>query len=102
MYLDNVPKRVWEYNPGMKLIVILRNPIERAYSHWNMVHSKGNDAFPFWEAINKEKERCLEAYPLQHMKYSYIDRGFYLKQLKRLWTYFPRDMILILKVKILR
>ena len=47
MYWEPSPKRIWEYNPRMKLIVLLRNPIDRAYAHWNMERSGGRRAFPF-------------------------------------------------------
>lgn len=97
MYWNNSPKRIWEYNPNMKLIVVLRNPIERAYSHWNMERSRNADKLSFWEAITTEKERCRETLPLQHRIYSYIDRGFYLQQLTRLWDFFPKDRVLIIK-----
>jgi hypothetical protein len=97
MYWNDSPKRIWEYNPNMKLIVLLRNPIERAYSHWNMERLRNADNLSFWEAIINEKERCLKALPEQHRVYSYIDRGLYLEQLRRLWAYFPKDKVLILK-----
>lgn len=97
MYWDHAPKRLYEYNPDMKLIILLRNPIERAYSHWNMERSRNAEILPFFEAITNEKERCHDALPLQHRVYSYVDRGFYLKQLKKIWTYFPKNRVLILK-----
>jgi hypothetical protein len=77
MYWNDSPKRIWEYNPNMKLIVILRNPIERAYSHWNMDRSRHADNLSFWETIQKEKKRCSDALPKQQRRYSYIERGFY-------------------------
>ena len=40
MYWHDSPRRIWQYSPNMKIIVILRNPIDRAYSHWNMERSK--------------------------------------------------------------
>lgn len=97
MYWNESPRRIWEYNPNMKIIVLLRNPIERAYSHWNMERSRNADNLSFWEAINNEKERCRKALPQQHKVYSYIDRGFYLDQLRRFWKYFPKDRVLIVK-----
>lgn len=97
MYWDESPRRIWEYNPNMKLIVLLRNPIERAYSNWNMERSRNKETLSFWEAINNEKERCRKALPLQCRVYSYIDRGFYLEQLRSIWAYFPKDRVLILK-----
>jgi hypothetical protein len=97
MYWKDVPRRIWEYNSNMKIIVILRNPIERAYSHWNMTRTKNSEDLSFWDAIKKENERCSNALPRQHRKYSYIDRGFYLVQLRRIWSYFPKERVLVIK-----
>ena len=102
MYWHNAPKRIWTYNPKMKLIVVLRNPIDRAYSHWNMEQSRNKDNLSFWDAIQNEKERCQAALPYQHRTYSYVDRGFYLEQLQRLWFYFSKDRVLILKYEHLK
>jgi hypothetical protein len=102
MYWLDAPRRIWEYNPDIKLIVLLRNPIERAYSHWNMERSRNADDLSFWDAIQNEQERCREALPLQHRVYSYIDRGFYLAQLRRLWMYFPKHQVLVIKNEHLR
>ena len=97
MYWNEAPRRIWEYNPGMKFILLLRDPIERAYSHWNMERIRNAEELSFWDAIRNEKERCREALPLQHRVYSYISRGLYTEQLYRLWTYFPRDRVLCLR-----
>ncbi len=102
MYWNDAPKRMWQYNPDMKLIILLRNPIDRAYSYWNMEHSRNTDSSSFWNAIQNEQERCREALPYQHRFYSYIDRGFYLMQLRKLWTYFPKDRVLIIKNEYLK
>lgn len=97
MYWYDSPRRIWQYNPSMKIIVILRNPIRRAYSHWNMERDRKADTVSFWEAIQHESNRCREALPYQHRVYSYVDRGFYSEQLRRVWTYFPKNQTLILK-----
>ncbi len=102
MYWHEAPKRIWKYNPDIKLIVLLRNPIERAFSHWNMEVNRNAEKLSFWEAIHDERERCREALPLQHIVYSYIDRGFYLEQLRRLWMYFPKKQVLVLKSEYLK
>lgn len=102
MYWYDVPRRIWQYNPDMKLIVILRNPIERAYSHWSMENFKGKDDLSFWDALNSEQARCRATLPQQHRVYSYVDRGYYLDQLRRLWSYFPREQLLVLKSDELR
>jgi hypothetical protein len=102
MYWYDAPRRIWEYNSDMKMIVVLRNPIDRAYSHWNMERSRNVESLSFWDAIQNEPERCREALPYQHRVYSYVDRGFYSEQLRRLWSYFSKDRVLILKNKYLR
>lgn len=102
MYWYDAPRRIWEYNPNMKLIVVLRNPIERAYSNWNMERSRNADKLSFWDAIQNEQERCREALPYQHIYYSYIGRGFYLEQLRRLWLYFSKERVLILRNEYLK
>lgn len=102
MYWYDAPRRLWTYNSMIKLIVLLRNPIERAYSHWNMERARNAESLSFWDAIRNEKIRCRVALPYQHRVYSYIDRGFYLEQLRRLWTYFPEDQVLVLRSDDLR
>jgi hypothetical protein len=102
MYWLKAPQRIHQYNPRMKLLMVLRNPIERAYSHWNMERDRSADNFSFWAAIQNEKERCREALPLQHRVYSYVDRGFYTEQLERIWKFFPRTQTLVLKNESLR
>lgn len=99
-------KRIFDYNPQMKFILLLRNPIARAYSHWNKetinFHSYADqkeavETLSFYDAILTEEQRCKSAAPLQHRYYSYIDRGFYTQQLNRLLRFFPRQQLLILK-----
>ncbi len=102
MWWHAAPQRIWAYNPNMRLIVLLRNPTERAYSHWTMEHARHADTATFGNAIRNEERRCRSALPLQHRLYSYISRGFYLEQLRRLWTFFPRRRTLALKSEDLR
>src|SRR6266404_63206 len=96
MYWETAPDRIWKYNPKMKWILALRNPVERAFSAWNMETKRGKDKLPFAEAIEKEPERCREALPLQHRVYSYVDRGFYAHQVRRLFNIFGKEKYLIL------
>ena len=102
MYWKSAPKRIRDYNGHMKLIVLLRNPIERAFSHWNMERARDAESLSFEEALQQEDARRKAALPEQHRVYSYVDRGFYLSQLKRLWRYFPKDQILVLKAEDLK
>ena len=102
LYWDPAAERIWRYNSAIRLIVILRNPIERAYSHWAMEHQRGNDPLPFHLALEQEEARCRKALPLQHRVFSYVDRGFYSAQLRRLWRFFSREQVLVLRQDELR
>ena len=96
MYWETAPYRIWKYNSKMKWILALRNPVERAFSAWNMETKRGKEKLPFAEAIEKEPGRCREALPLQHRVYSYVDRGFYAHQVRRLFNIFDKEKCLIL------
>ncbi|MBV2352137.1 sulfotransferase domain-containing protein [Synechococcus sp. HK05] len=87
--------RIWTYNPAMRLILCLRNPVERAYSHWAMETARHWDSLSFAEALASEPERCRAALPEQHRVFSYASRGFYSEQLRRLWSFFPKQQTLI-------
>jgi hypothetical protein len=97
LYWRASAERIWRYNPEMRLIAVLRNPITRAYSHWNMEIQRGRETLDFMEAIINEEHRCAESSPLQHRIYSYIDRGFYSTQLYNLWSWFKKEAVLILR-----
>jgi hypothetical protein len=96
MYWNNAAERIWSYNPEIKWIVILRNPVDRAYSAWNMERARSNEQLSFEDAIAQEFTRCREALPLQHRIFSYLDRGFYAAQVRRLHNIFGAQNCLIL------
>jgi hypothetical protein len=102
MYWLATPYRIWNYNPAMKWILVLRNPVERAFSAWNMETKRGAEHLSFEEAIEQESVRCRQALPLQHRVFSYIDRGFYAHQVRRLFNIFGADNSLILLTEDLR
>jgi hypothetical protein len=97
MYWQPAPARMARYNPALKIVVILRNPITRAYSHWNKERRRGRETLPFMEALRAEPERARAALPLQIRTESYVDRGFYSRQLRHLWQHFPVDQTLVLQ-----
>jgi hypothetical protein len=97
MYWDSAPRRIKTYNPAMKIIMLLRNPVMRAYSHWNMEVAKGRETMSFDDALRSEPERCRDALPLQTRRQSYADRGRYSTQIKRIWALFPRSQTLLLR-----
>jgi len=111
MYIFNsiVPKRMSKVLPHVKLIAILRNPIDRAYSHYNMQVKNGYETLSFEEAINSEEKRISgerereeqnENYVGINLRdYSYLSRGLYVNQLKSWMNYFPKNQFLILSTE---
>lgn len=97
MYVTPCIQRIWEYNKALKIIAILRNPIERAFSEWNMEVTRGNERENFTYCIEKETERCFDVLPNQHKIYSYVDRGFYSEQIRRIYRFFPKHQVLFIK-----
>ncbi len=96
MYWTATPYRIWSYNPHMKWILVLRNPVERAFSAWNMETKRGAEHISFAKAVEQEAARCRETLPLQHRVFSYIDRGFYAHQVRRLFNIFAGHNCLVL------
>jgi len=105
LYLFNplVPKRIFELIPEVKLIVLLRNPTERAISHYFHEKRKGREHLPLQEAFRAEENRLADVLANQKYKsaefknWSYKNRGLYALQLERYFRYFPRQQILVLK-----
>lgn len=102
MYWRSAPERIKTYNPRMKIIILLRNPVERAFSHWNMERQFKVEPLSFWDGLHAEPERAKSKLPFQDRNYSYTARGFYTEQLERVWKSFPREQTLILKSEQLR
>lgn len=101
-----VPRLVARDLPDCKLIVIFRNPIDRAFSHHNHERALGFEDLPFEEAIAREPERLrgeeeriladprCRSFPHQH--HSYLARSRYAEQLERWLLHVDRSRFLIL------
>jgi Sulfotransferase domain len=112
-YLFDVhaPQRIVKNLPNAKIIVLLRDPVDRAYSHY--LHNAraswdpNRENLSFEDAIAAEPERLDGEYEkllqdesyfsYNYMHYSYLKRGFYADQLKIWLQLFPQEQILILK-----
>ena len=58
-YWPPAMQRIHDYNPDIKIILILRNPIHRAFSHWNMQRQRNLDSRDFLEAVEQERQLAL-------------------------------------------
>jgi len=103
------PHRIKELLPQVKLIVLLRNPIDRAYSHYcQTMNGKLNPQFPFEIVVRYQiternffaREKILgdEQYFRQvYYPTAYLSKSVYLENLKRWFQVFPKEQILVLK-----
>lgn len=92
-------ERIYAYNRDIKLIVSLRHPAERAFSHWRMEILRNAETLSFSEAIRDGRKRMAEQAGRDglHRVYSYVERGFYAEQLEKVFSMFARQQVLILK-----
>jgi hypothetical protein len=100
------PVRVRAVLPDIKLIVLLRDPVERAHSHHNMERAEGREPLDFPTAVAREDQRLageeerLRSDPgylsFAYQNQSYVARGMYAKQLERWYEHFRREQILVL------
>ncbi|WP_397403765.1 sulfotransferase domain-containing protein [Phenylobacterium sp.] len=96
-YWPGALERIATYNPAMKLILVLRDPVERAWSHWRMEYARGVERERFARCIRQGRQRLFDAEPWGfHREFSYVERGFYGEQVERILTLFPREQLLIL------
>ncbi len=94
MYDPIAVERMAATLPEIKVIILLRNPIDRAYSHYWHNLSRTRDDLSFEDAIAAEPDRISRDRQSRHM-FSYVDRGRYRHQLERLLTHIPRDRVLV-------
>lgn len=100
---EDCPKRVKEFNPNMKLIVMLRDPVKRAYSAYNFAAKNGWEKkdVNFLETLNLEPARLNGNYT-ERYELAYFHNGLYHKHLSNWAKVFPKENMLILKDSELR
>jgi sulfotransferase family protein len=106
LYNPYAAQRIRDDVPDVKIVIMLRDPVRRAYSHyWERVDN-GVEPLTFAEALAAEPQRLageldrMAANPLYYSEahdwYSYRDRGLYADQLRRYFELFPRERVLII------
>lgn len=127
LYYPFVAQRIYQFNPRMKLIILLRNPVERAFSAWNMfrqMHADlrikdetikeyleeanpenkdpllellGKTQFPDFHTCVQDEINALLADKPRALEPSFVRRGLYCEQVQRFYQQFPEGSILILE-----
>jgi hypothetical protein len=113
LYMSYTSGRIFRFNPSARLIICLRNPTERAVSHWWHWYSRGQEHLPLRNAIDADSERIRAGQfydkPENQRIYSatlepdgkgylrtYVDSGYYYEQIMRYLTLFPREQLRII------
>ena len=105
MYMFNplVAKRMYQQIPNSKIIVLLRNPVERAISHYFHTKKMGWETLPIEQALKQESARLQTALDKKDYKdknfrvYSYKKRGLYWQQIQQFLQYYPKDQFLFVQ-----
>ena len=102
-----VPARMHELLPDARLIVLLRDPARRAYSHYWHERDKGRESLSFEEAVAAEPGRLGDdearlargeiERSREHQRHSYLARGRYAEQLERWLVLYPRERMLVIR-----
>jgi Sulfotransferase domain len=106
LFHPDVPRRVERCLPEARFIVLVRDPVDRAYSHYRHERALGHEKLTFEEALEAEERRLAgeelrllsdERYvSFAHRHFSYFARGHYAVQLRRWLDRFPRGRFMVL------
>ena len=104
VYWPESLERARRYNPALRLVLLFRDPVARAWSHWKMESGRGLETEPFARCIREGRRRVAESAdpPGHHRVFSYVERGFYAAQLERVFRLFAREQVLLLRSDDLR
>ncbi len=90
LYVPGAAGRIRRYLPEARLLAVLRNPVDRAYSHYLHLVREGFERLSFSEGLKEEEKRIRENWP---MMWHYKNRGFYHAQLVRYYDLFGPEQI---------
>ncbi len=103
IYWPGALERIRAYHPAIRLVLMLRDPVERAWSHWRMEQARGVETHDFAWCVRTGRRRLFDGQPWgHHREYSYVERGYYGAQVEHLLSLFPRDQLLVLQAELLR
>lgn len=107
IYHPHALNRIKKDLPKCKFIILLRNPIDRAYSHYKMNLTNDYEHRTFPDALDHEQERTKgrykkmlknpDYYSWDYDLYSYLELGIYVNHLRRWFSKFPKEQFLILQ-----
>jgi hypothetical protein len=106
LHHPQVPARVQQTVPNVRLIVLLRDPVARAYSHYQLLLRRTKERRPFAQLVADELAMIEQTGGLDagaaddrrtKRQYAVVDRGRYADQLERWLAVFPREQLLVVR-----
>jgi hypothetical protein len=93
MYMPKAIERLYKHNPKTQIVLLLRNPVERAYSNYFYALRKGDETITTFEkAIETEPERLKEDADAWR-NCAYLERGLYVKSIEEFLKYFLKSQL---------
>lgn len=89
---EDAARRIYAANPQARIIIMLRDPVERAYSHYLMKIHEGVEQRPFMEALKKDYAKVPKDWWKSGL---YVDLGLYYEAVKRYLEIFGREQVRI-------
>ena len=108
LFYPHASARLASLLPGARQVVLLRDPVERAWSHWWHQVRRGHEDLSFDDAVAAEDSRLtaglldvtgagVGSLTYHDHHHSYVTRGIYAPQLERWWRFVPREQTLVLR-----
>ena len=94
-YWPTAIARIHAFDPAMKLIMILRNPVDRAISQYWMGFQRGTETLSMKAAFAREQKRIQENGSVSLRHHSYLSRGYYYAQLARIYSFFTYEQVFV-------
>jgi len=96
LYDESAIDRMSQVIPEARLIATVRNPVDRAYSHFWLAKSRGGEPLEtFADAVDAESGRLANGSDRERLTHSYLDRVRYLRQFQRVTQRYDRDRLLV-------
>ncbi len=98
LYSKVAAEEIFKYNPKSKILIMLREPVERTISHYLMDFTTHN-SFDAYEVIKKDFSLTKKGWGISNL---YIELSLYYEQIKRYFEVFPKEQILVLSINDLK
>jgi hypothetical protein len=99
LFDPQVPARAAALLPDTRFVALLRDPAERAYSHYLHSRSYGVEPLSFADALDAEPARLAAGGHTARRQFSYVARGRYAEQLTRWYRHVSRERLLVVRTE---